>query len=62
MEKLRRTPFRCRGCHKRFYVFIPRDKDDLQEIPETGEAPETRNGHSGDEPAHKPDAVKPAEP
>ena len=25
MEMLRRAPYRCRNCHKRFYVFVRRE-------------------------------------
>jgi hypothetical protein len=62
MEKLRRTPFRCRGCHNRFYVYIPREKDEVEEPEEAVENPETETNHSDDEGAHKPDVAKPAEP
>ena len=65
MEKLRRTPFRCRGCHNRFYVYIPRDKEDVEETAETAETsetPEAESGPSGGEGAHNPDVAKPAEP
>jgi hypothetical protein len=68
MEKLRRTPFRCRGCHHRFYVYIPRDRDEVEETAETAESPETpetaeaETGHSEGEGAHNPDVAKPAEP
>ena len=27
MKILGRKPYRCRGCHNRFYVFIPRVKE-----------------------------------
>lgn len=62
MEKLRRTPYRCRGCHNRFYVYIPRDRDEVGEAAETAETPETETGHSDGEAAHNPDVAKPAEP
>jgi pyruvate-formate lyase-activating enzyme len=65
MEKLRRTPFRCRGCHNRFYMYIPREKDEVDETvepAETTETPDAENGHSEGEAAHKPDVAKPAEP
>jgi bisphosphoglycerate-independent phosphoglycerate mutase (AlkP superfamily) len=60
MEKLHRTPFRCRGCHNRFYVYIRPERDDVEETAETSETPE--NGHSEAEEAHDPDVAKPAEP
>jgi hypothetical protein len=46
MGKLHRTPFRCRSCQNRFYVF--RDKKELEETAETA--------------ARNADAAKPAEP
>jgi len=55
MQKFRRTPFRCRNCQKRFYVYIPVEKDELEE---TTEPPETG---SGAETTHNPDVAKPAE-
>jgi len=59
MAKLRRTPFRCRGCHNRFYVYVPRDKDELEAPAET---PEIEATDSNEEEEHKPDLAKPAEP
>jgi hypothetical protein len=53
MGKFRRTPYRCRGCHHRFYVYIPREKDEIDEDPDSAETPET--GQSDD-------VAKPAEP
>jgi len=60
MGKLRRAPFRCRGCHHRFYVFVPREKDEMQEPEEAAETQAA--GQSDDEGAHKSDVAKPAEP
>lgn len=62
MDKLRRTPFRCRGCHNRFYVYVPRDKDELEEAPDAAETPETGDRQHDDEGAHNSDVAKPAEP
>jgi hypothetical protein len=61
MEKLRRAPFRCRGCHNRFYVYVPREKDEVEESEEP-ENPEIEAGPPDDEGAHKSDLAKPAEP
>jgi hypothetical protein len=61
MEMLRRTPFRCRGCHNRFYVYIPRQKDGAEESGEAAENPETGTNRS-DGGAHKSDVAKPAGP
>lgn len=30
MLKLRRTPYRCRGCNHRFYVYLPPDRETPQ--------------------------------
>jgi hypothetical protein len=46
MAKLHRTPFRCRSCQNRFYVF--RDKKELDETEESA--------------ARNPDIAKPAGP
>lgn len=62
MAKLRRTPFRCRGCSNRFYVYIPREKDDVQEPEEGIENPEAGASQPKDQAAHKSDVAKPAEP
>jgi len=65
MGKLRRAPYRCRGCHNRFYVYIPREKDDLDDAEEIAGVDENSNaqdGHPDDEGVHKPDVAKPAEP
>jgi hypothetical protein len=62
MEKLRRTPFRCRGCHNRFYVYIPRDRDEVEDSGEVPETPEVETGQQDGEGADKPDVAKPAEP
>jgi hypothetical protein len=44
MGKLRRVPFRCRGCQHRFYVYIPRERDDIEDIVEDdAERPENEN-------------------
>jgi hypothetical protein len=57
MERLRRTPFRCRSCQHRFYVYIPRERDDLADIEtlETEAPPD-------DEATSNKDVAKPAEP
>jgi len=45
MKWLRRTPYRCRGCHSRFFVFVSGDiEESLQ--PDTPEA-----SHNPDLPA-----------
>ena len=62
MGKLRRTPFRCRGCHNRFYVYIPRKNDEVEESEDPVENPVTETNESDDEGAHKSDVAKPAEP
>jgi hypothetical protein len=62
MEKLRRTPYRCRGCHNRFYVYVRRGSNQVEETVEAAETPETGNGHAGSEETHNPDVAKPAEP
>jgi hypothetical protein len=52
MGKLHRTPYRCRGCQRRFYVYIrPDDKAEIAEVdtPDDGSAPDH-------------DVAKPAEP
>jgi DNA-directed RNA polymerase subunit RPC12/RpoP len=59
MEKFGRTPYRCRSCHKRFYVYVPRERD---EVDESAESPENEASASGGEEAHDPDLAKPAEP
>jgi hypothetical protein len=55
MGKFRRTPFRCRGCQNRFYVYIPPEKDEIEEEQDSVETPETETGQSDD-------VSKPAEP
>jgi hypothetical protein len=35
MGKFRRTPFRCRGCNNRFFVYIPEHLEAAAESPET---------------------------
>lgn len=62
MEKIRRTPFRCRGCHSRFYVYVPRDKDEAEETAEAAGTPGTQSGQADHQRAHNPDVAKPAEP
>ena len=59
MWKLHRAPFRCRGCQNRFYVYIPREKDEEEE---TADTVETGTGQPGAGAVHIPDAAKPAEP
>ncbi len=61
MFKLRRTPFRCRGCNNRFFVYVPREKDELEEAAEAAETPET-GAAPHDEGARHRDVAKPAEP
>ena len=58
MHKFRRTPFRCRGCHKRFYVYIPREKDELEESVEPAETPVADTGQP-DSGVHNPNTAKP---
>ena len=55
MEKFRRIPYRCRGCQNRFYVYIPREKDEIEEGQDEAEANGTEGGQSDD-------LAKPAEP
>lgn len=65
MGKFRREPFRCRGCHNRFYVYVPQDKDAVEEPLENAEAvetPEPNETQSSDEETHDSDVAKPAEP
>ena len=67
MGKFRRTPFRCRGCHNRFYVYVPRDKDEVEEPLDgldTAETPETEAEAtpSSDQETHDSGVAKPAEP
>ena len=65
MGKFRREPFRCRGCHNRFYVYIPRDKDEVEESLESADAvgnPERSDTPSNDGETHRSDVAKPAEP
>jgi pyruvate-formate lyase-activating enzyme len=62
MGKLRRSPFRCRGCHNRFYVYIRQDSDEVEESAEAAETPEAETGQQDGEGVHKPDVAKPAEP
>jgi len=62
MAKLRRTPFRCRGCHNRFYIYVPRDKDEAADLASPAETSEAESGPSGEEEEHKPGLAKPAEP
>jgi hypothetical protein len=62
MAKLRRTPFRCRGCHNRFYIYVPRDKDDVEDVASPEETPESESAAPGEEEEHKPDLAKRAEP
>jgi hypothetical protein len=57
MLKFRRTPFRCRGCHNRFYVYIRAEKDEAEESAET---PEIGTGQPDSEGTHNPDTAKPA--
>lgn len=61
MEKFRRTPFRCRSCHNRFYVYIPPDKDEVEESAETEETADADTGEPSEE-AHDSDVAKSAEP
>jgi hypothetical protein len=56
MEKLRRAPYRCRSCQHRFYVYIPRERDEIDEI----EEPQTTPPEG--EAAQNRDVAKPAEP
>lgn len=51
MERLRRVPFRCRGCGRRFYVYVPVDKDEAEPAAVLENQPAQPD----------PDAVKPAE-
>ncbi|HUB79807.1 MAG TPA: hypothetical protein VMB03_13465 [Bryobacteraceae bacterium] len=60
MAKLRRTPYRCRGCQNRFYVYVPREDD--EDVESAEETPEVEAGDSHEEEEHKPDVAKPAEP
>jgi hypothetical protein len=46
MGKLRRTPFRCRGCSNRFYVYVPREKDEVEDLAEAAENPPAETGPS----------------
>jgi hypothetical protein len=55
MGKFRRTPFRCRGCQNRFYVYIPHEKDEIEGDQGQVETHETGTGQSDD-------VAKPAEP
>jgi hypothetical protein len=57
MRKLHRTPYRCRGCHNRFYVYIPPEKDENEA---TVDADETRTADPNSEAVHNPDVAKPA--
>ncbi|HEX3747076.1 MAG TPA: hypothetical protein VHW09_24235 [Bryobacteraceae bacterium] len=60
MGRFRRSPFRCRGCHNRFYVYFPLEKEeeeeDLAAATADGEVSPT------DADAHNSDLAKPAEP
>jgi hypothetical protein len=63
MGKFGREPFRCRGCHNRFYVYIRRDEDEVEEsIEGTVETPEAEATPSSDEETHDSDVARPAEP
>ena len=50
MKMLQRSPYRCRGCHKRFYVYIPKEKDEIEEV-----EPEEAASETNAETAHNPD-------
>ncbi len=59
MHRFRRTPYRCRGCQNRFYLYIPVEKDELDDAA----APEQAEGGQPDaETEHNPNVAKPAEP
>ena len=60
MEKLRRTPYRCRGCQNRFDVYVRRNSNHVEETLEAAETTET--GHAVTEETRNPDVAKPAEP
>jgi len=62
MAKLRRTPFRCRGCHNRFYIYVPRDKEEAADVAASAETPETESASASEEEPHKADVAKHAEP
>ena len=62
MKKLRRTPYRCRGCHNRFYVYVPRDKDEVEDLDSEAETPQNEVTPSSDEETHNSNVAKPAEP
>ena len=46
MGKLRRTPFRCRGCNNRFYIYVSREKDEVDDLPAAAEPPPAETGPS----------------
>ena len=52
MGKLRRVPFRCRGCQHRFYVYIPPERENVDDL-----ADDDGGRHEGDT-----DIAKHAEP
>ena len=39
MDKLRRVPFRCRSCACRFYVYVPRESDEIEDVIEPDNEP-----------------------
>ena len=53
MGKFRRKPYRCRSCHSRFYVYIPLEKDEIDDPTDLDE-----NEAAAE---HNPDVAKPAE-
>ena len=58
MRKLGRSPFRCRGCQNRFYIYVPQDEE--EEDLETEETAESESEESDEEP--EPDMTKTASP
>ena len=62
MSKLGRSPFRCRGCQSRFYVYVPHDEEEEElETEETAESEsEETDEEEEEEPA--PDLTKTASP
>lgn len=66
MGKFRREPYRCRGCNHRFYVYIPRAEDEVEDLEAAADAAAAEaseeNASSEDEKSHNPSVAKPAEP
>jgi len=60
MEKFSRAPFRCRGCHNRFYVYVHREHDDVEHEDDEDLVESEGQGAEHPEPAKPEPKAEPA--